>query len=96
MDLSEARRHHAARGRCEENKDMPMNFPDMAALVLAAEVHKFRAPNEHELEADYRNAVADHVESIDMIEAHEIRTGKGWNRWNDAEKTDLILRRLGP
>lgn len=71
---------------------MPMNFPNMASLQRAAELHGFRPPAESELENEYRAALADHVWSIDTIEAHEIRTGKGWDCWDDDEKRDLLRR----
>lgn len=71
---------------------MPMNFPDMDALKDAARVHKFRAPHEGELEIEYRMALADHVRPIDLVESQEIRTGKGWDQWDDENKSDLIKR----
>lgn len=71
---------------------MPMSFPDMKSLVSAAEVHKFRPPTSDESEADYRSALADHVAFIDFVESQEIRTGKGWNQWNDDEAKDMLLR----
>ena len=72
---------------------MPMDFEDLAALQRAAEVHGFRTPVSEESEAAYRAALADYVSDIDMIEGHEIRTGKGWNRWSIAEKKDLFQQR---
>jgi hypothetical protein len=73
---------------------MPMNFPDMRSLEFAAKCHKFRQPNDGESESDYRAALADHVESRDFIEAHEIRTGVGWDQFSD-EQTKSLLRRSG-
>lgn len=71
---------------------MPMNFPDMKSLINCAEVWKFRAPNEGESEQDYRTALADFVRPQDMIESQEIRTGKGWDKWNDNENRDMLSR----
>ena len=69
---------------------MPMSFPDMKSLERAAEVWEFRGPKKGESEEDYRMALADFVIPKDRIEGHEIRTGKGWNEWNDRDKTDLF------
>lgn len=74
---------------------MPMSFPLMEHLKATAEVHEFRQPNPDETELHYRNCLADFIEPIDLIESHEIRTGKGWDQWTDAEKEALLKRRLG-
>jgi hypothetical protein len=71
---------------------MPMDFPDMKSLKDAAEVHKFRQPNEGETEQDYRKALADHVLPLDFVESQEIRTSKGWDQWNEGETADLLMR----
>lgn len=71
---------------------MPMDFPNMDSLKRAAEVHKFRQPNEGETEQQYRTALADYVRPIDFIESQEIRTSKGWDQWNDAESLDMLKR----
>ena len=71
---------------------MPMSFPDMASLKRAAEMWKFRKPNEDETEAEFREALADYVHSRDMIEAMEIRTSKGWDQWDDGEKNESLRR----
>ena len=71
---------------------MPMSFPDMASLLNAAQMWKFHAPNKGESEADYRNALANFVQPKDLIESQEIRTGKGWDKWNDGNKMDMLLR----
>jgi len=65
---------------------MPMNFPDYESLRAVAKTHKFRSPAREEPEEQYREALADHVKPIDFIESGEIRTGKGWDQWTDAEK----------
>jgi hypothetical protein len=71
---------------------MPMSFPDMRSLKSAAEVHKFRQPNEGESEAEYRSALADHVAPRDFIESQEIRTSKGWNQWDQKDNEDMLRR----
>ena len=73
---------------------MPMDFPDMASLRRAAEVHKFREPRDGESERDFRHALADHVKDIDLVESMEIRTGKGWDKFNDADNTAMIAEAL--
>lgn len=71
---------------------MPMNFPDMDSLKRAAEVWKFRDPRDGETEAEFRDALADHVAPKDLIESQEIRTGKGWDRWSEADKLQMLAR----
>jgi hypothetical protein len=71
---------------------MPMDFPDMESLEQAAEVWKFRKPNEGETEPQYRNALADHVSPKDIVESMEIRTGRGWDQFSAREGTELVLR----
>lgn len=71
---------------------MPMDFPDMASLIRAASIHGFRQPNKDEPEAAYRVALADHAEKIDFIEGQEIRTGKGWDQWDDEENKQMLRR----
>ena len=72
---------------------MPMDFPDRESLIEAAKLHKFRPPREGEPTALYRAALADHVAPIDFIESQEIRTGKGWDQWNEGENRDMLRRR---
>lgn len=71
---------------------MPMDFPDMASLEEAAQVHKFRKPDEGEAEISYRHALADHVRPIDFIESEEIRNGAGWDKWSDGQNMAMLLR----
>lgn len=75
-------------------KSMPLDFPDVASLKRAAEHWKFRDIQVGESEQDYRNALADHVEKRDRIEAHEIRTSVGWDKWDSKQKSEC-LRRAG-
>lgn len=46
----------------------------------------------HSEMAQYRQALADFVRPHDLVESQEIRTGKGWNRFTDAENIDMIRR----
>jgi hypothetical protein len=71
---------------------MPMSFPDMKSLLNAAEVWKFRAPNEGETEIAYRRALADFVQPQDLIESQEIRTGSGWDKWNEGDQREMLAR----
>jgi hypothetical protein len=60
----------------------------MDSLVRAAKQHKFREPLEGESEDDFRAALARHVRPIDMIEASEIATSRGW----DQQRPEEVLR----
>lgn len=71
---------------------MPMDFPDLRSLKITAKIHGFRRVGLQETEADFREALADHVHPKDTIESYEIRTGKGWDKWTDAEKKDILNR----
>jgi len=73
---------------------MPMDFPDLRSLEFAAEVHNFRKIKKGETEDEFRSALADHVQSIDYIESLEIRNKVGWDKFTDAQKRDMIIRRL--
>ena len=72
---------------------MPMNFPDMDSLIRMGEMLKFRKPHEGESEQSYRNALADFDK--DPIESQEIRTGKGWDKWNEVEQLGGLIGLLG-
>lgn len=71
---------------------MPMNFPDMKALEHAAENWKFRKPNDGETEAQYRTALADFVSPQDFIESEEIRNKVGWDKWDEGQKSSMLVR----
>ena len=58
----------------------------------AAEIHRFRQPEEGEVEINYRRALADHVRPIDFIESEEIRNGVGWYKWGDSENAGMLGR----
>jgi hypothetical protein len=70
---------------------MPMDFPDMKSLEMAAKVHRFRTKKLDESEFEYRNSLANHVSERDIIESQEIRLGKGWDKWTDGEKMMMLL-----
>lgn len=55
---------------------MPMTFPDLESLAYRAKMRGFRQPLEDESEEVYRAAFADFMQSIDMVEAGEIRLGR--------------------
>ena len=74
---------------------MPMDFPDMNSLSRAARVHGFREPNEGEGERQYRQALADHVESIDFVESCEIRNKVGWDKFTPQQNTRMLERKVG-
>lgn len=73
---------------------MPMSFPDMASLGRAAKIWNFRKPDDGEAEEDYRNALADYVVMRDSIESMEIRSGKGWDGWNQDEQSEALRRTI--
>ena len=70
---------------------MPMSFPDMMSLMNRAQIWKFRMPHDGEKEAEYRMALYAFVLPKDSIEAGEIRTGKGWDQWNETEKLTSLF-----
>lgn len=73
---------------------MPMDFPDMNSLKRCADVWNFRQPSEGETEDSFRSALADFVQPKDMVESCEIRNKMGWDRFNDEQKRDMVLRQF--
>lgn len=71
---------------------MPMDFPDMKSLEMAARIHKFRKINKNETEDEYRESLADHVKPRDFIESQEIRNKTGWDLWSDNQNKDMLRR----
>lgn len=71
---------------------MPMDFPDIKSLKMAAEVHRFREILDNESEEQYRTALADHVAPRDRIESEEIRNKVGWDKFT-AEQNLAMLQR---
>lgn len=70
---------------------MPMDFPDFNSLKSAATIHKFRQPLKNETEDQFRTALANHVQPIDMIESMEIRNKVGWDRFTAAQNNQMLL-----
>lgn len=71
---------------------MPMDFPDLKSLQMAAKIHDFRGISMDESEDDYRNALADHVAPRDFIESQEIRNKVGWDQWTESQEKDMLRR----
>jgi len=74
---------------------MPMCFPDIESLKRRSEQRGFRQPNENELESQFRKEFADFMENIDLVESMEIRTSRGWDEFNERQKTNLLERKIG-
>ena len=74
---------------------MPMSFPDMESLKRRAEQREFRQPHENESEIQFRKEFSDFMESIDLVESMEIRTSRGWDEFNERQKTNLLERKIG-
>jgi hypothetical protein len=62
---------------------MPIRFTD--EVVVSYGKILFREKREEESIEEYRKALADDQESKDVIQAHEIRTGKPWDEWGPEE-----------
>lgn len=73
---------------------MPMSFPTIEHVARAAEMHGFRKQNTGEADDAYRTAVADHVATRDAVESMEIRTGMGWDKWDDNQKREYLIRAM--
>ena len=75
---------------------MPMNFPDLASLRASFDRPKALPYREGESEADYRERCAVWSEERwhDHVQAQEIRTGKGWDQWKEADALGLLVREL--
>ena len=74
---------------------MPMSFPDIESLKSRADQRGFRQPNEDELESQFRKEFADFMESVDLVESMEIRTSRGWDEFNEKQKTNMLERKIG-
>lgn len=70
---------------------MPMSFPDLASLRRLCDYPERVPYREGETEVEYRERCAVWSKD-DFVQAHEIRTGKGWDEWNDVQNTDLLKR----
>lgn len=75
---------------------MPMNWPDLASLRASFDHPKGLPYQEGESEAEYRErcAVWSEKKWNDHVQAHEIRSGKGWDKWDDRERKQFLLGRL--
>ena len=71
---------------------MPRDFRRILDVMRAAENWQFRFMAPGESDEKYREALADFVHPLDVIEAHEIRTGRGWDTWSATDHDEL--RRL--
>jgi hypothetical protein len=71
---------------------MPINFPDFESIIKRGRMWKFRAPFDLETEREYREALADFVQSRDLVESYEIRSGVGWDRWDAEQERDMVTR----
>ena len=71
---------------------MPMDFPD-EKLARTAQLHDFREQKKGETLAEFRNALAQHVQNIDFIEACEIKFGVGWDKWTKDQQVEMLLLR---
>jgi len=70
---------------------MPMDFSD-EKLEIHAKIVGFRQKSGDESIADYRAALADHMQSIDPVEAQEIRCGKGWDQWASFDFDEVVKK----
>lgn len=60
---------------------MPMSFPTFESLKARAGQRNFREPLEGETEAEFREAFANFMVKVDVIESMEIRSSLGWDEW---------------
>lgn len=77
---------------------MPMDFPDLKSLRSSFD-SKDRLPyKEGEPEAKYRERCAVYMETVwkDTVEAQEIRSGKGWDRWGDKDVDEAVKKHPDP
>ena len=74
---------------------MPMSFPDFESLRRRAEQRNFRKPNEGETEEEFRQAFAEYMQEADPVEAHEIRSGKGWDEWDGGNQHEMLVNMMG-
>ncbi len=67
---------------------MPMTFDSFESVQPLAKYLKLREPLPNESLEDYRNFVADH--DPDKVEAMELRSGRGWDKFTEKDKRDLL------
>lgn len=76
---------------------MPMDFPDLAALRAAFDHPNMLLYQADETCADYRERCAVWSEILldDPVMAMEVRLGRGWDKWTDADRRDFLKRTVG-
>ena len=74
---------------------MPMNCPTLDSLRKSFDGEHGVPYREGETEAEYRErcAVWSETHWNDHVQAQEIRTGKGWDRWSGEEMKGLLRQR---
>lgn len=73
---------------------MPMSWPDLPSLRRSFDRPTAVPYQEGESEKSYRDRCAAwSEESGDLVQAHEVRTGKGWDEWTEADKVTFLFRR---
>lgn len=77
---------------------MPIDFPDLEALRRSFDHPTMLPYRDGETEIEYRErcAVWSEEKWNDHIQAHEIRTRKGWDKWSQGQQMELLKRKLGP
>lgn len=72
---------------------MPMDFPDLAKLRRSFDYPEMLPYQDGETEDTYRERCAAWSEQQgDHVQAQEVRTKKGWDKWNDFDKLDGLRR----
>lgn len=67
---------------------MPMTFDSFESVQPLAEYLHLREPFPDESLEDYRCFVADN--DPDIVEAMELRSGRGWAKFTEKDKRDLL------
>ncbi len=67
---------------------MPRTFDSFERVQMVARFLSLREPLQNETLEDYRCFVADR--DPDKVEAMELRTGRGWDKFTEKDKTDLL------
>lgn len=77
---------------------MPMDFPNLDVLRRFYDSPKALPYREGETEASYRERCAVHAETVykDPVEAMEIRSSKGWDKWDDKTTDEAVKRHPDP
>jgi len=70
---------------------MPMDFPNMQSLINRAKQRNFRQPNEGETESEFREAFSVFMRGVDIVEAMEIKAGRGWDKIDPNEAAHLLI-----